>query len=94
MLEVQKYLIEKYPNILLDNTLSIHIRRGDYKKFPNIHPTISKSYMDKGDLVPDNVTIEMLKAEVDKNPDANGFIFDGFPRTNAQAVEYRIGLLH
>jgi adenylate kinase len=41
--------------------------------------------MDKGELVPDEVTIKMLKAEVDKNADAEGFIFDGFPRTNAQA---------
>jgi len=35
--------------------------------------------------VPDEVTIQMLNAEVDKNPDAQGFIFDGFPRTEAQA---------
>jgi adenylate kinase len=35
--------------------------------------------------VPDQVTIDMLNAEVEKNADANGFIFDGFPRTNAQA---------
>ena len=42
--------------------------------------------MDKGDLVPDKVTIDMLKAEVDKNPNANGFIFDGFPRTESQAI--------
>ena len=41
--------------------------------------------MDKGNLVPDEVTIKMLKAEVEKNPDAHGFIFDGFPRTDAQA---------
>jgi adenylate kinase len=41
--------------------------------------------MDKGHLVPDEVTINMLNAEVDKNADANGFIFDGFPRTAAQA---------
>ncbi|MCL4117560.1 UNVERIFIED_CONTAM: hypothetical protein GTU68_025138 [Idotea baltica] len=41
--------------------------------------------MDKGDLVPDEVTINMLKAEVEKNEDANGFIFDGFPRTESQA---------
>ncbi len=46
---------------------------------------LAKSYMDKGELVPDQVTIDMLKAEVEKNADANGFIFDGFPRTNAQA---------
>ena len=41
--------------------------------------------MDKGDLVPDEVTIDMLKAEVNKNPEAKGFIFDGFPRTESQA---------
>lgn len=47
--------------------------------------TLAKSYMDKGQLVPDEVTISMLESEVNKNPDANGFIFDGFPRTKAQA---------
>ena len=47
--------------------------------------TLAKSYMDKGHLVPDGVTIKMLNAEVEKNPDANGFVFDGFPRTQAQA---------
>jgi len=46
---------------------------------------LAKSYMDKGNLVPDQVTISMLEAEVDKNPKANGFIFDGFPRTTPQA---------
>lgn len=46
---------------------------------------LAKSYMDKGDLVPDSVTIKMLRDEVEKNPQANGFIFDGFPRTTAQA---------
>lgn len=46
---------------------------------------MAKSYMNKGELVPDEVTIGMLKSEVEKNPDARGFIFDGFPRTTAQA---------
>jgi adenylate kinase len=41
--------------------------------------------MDKGDLVPDAVTIQMLQSEVDRNPQAAGFLFDGFPRTLAQA---------
>ena len=41
--------------------------------------------MDKGDLVPDQVTIDMLEETVTKNPDVKGFIFDGFPRTTAQA---------
>ncbi len=47
--------------------------------------TLAKSYMDQGQLVPDSVTIRMLEAEVNKNPNAKGFIFDGFPRTKAQA---------
>ncbi len=47
--------------------------------------TLAKSYMDKGQLVPDAVTISMLEAEVNKNSNAKGFIFDGFPRTKAQA---------
>lgn len=46
---------------------------------------LAKSYIDNGDLVPDEVTIKMLQDEVEKNPDAAGFIFDGFPRTTAQA---------
>ena len=46
---------------------------------------LAKSYMEKGDLVPDNVTIQMLEAEVNKTPNAKGFIFDGFPRTTLQA---------
>ena len=46
---------------------------------------LAKSYMDQGQLVPDDVTIKMLESEVNKHPDAAGFIFDGFPRTTAQA---------
>jgi len=41
--------------------------------------------MDKGDLVPDHLTIKMLENEVNKNLNSNGFIFDGFPRTKNQA---------
>ncbi len=47
--------------------------------------TLAQSYMDQGDLVPDRVTINMLEQEVVQNPQAKGFIFDGFPRTTAQA---------
>ena len=45
----------------------------------------AKSYMDKGDLVPDAVTIGMLKNKLDANPDVKGYILDGFPRTTPQA---------
>ena len=41
--------------------------------------------MDKGELVPDEVTIKMLESEVIKHPNSSGFIFDGFPRTTNQA---------
>ncbi|MDC6387248.1 adenylate kinase [Maribacter sp. PR1] len=66
-----------------------HISTGDVFRY-NIKNgtalgTLAKSYIDKGDLVPDEVTIKMLEEEVDKNPEADGFIFDGFPRTVAQA---------
>lgn len=67
----------------------VHISTGDVFRFNIKNETalgmLAKSYMDKGELVPDQVTIDMLNAEVEKNADANGFIFDGFPRTNAQA---------
>ncbi|MFM7644509.1 MAG: adenylate kinase [Sphingomonadales bacterium] len=47
---------------------------------------LAKSYMDAGQLVPDEVTINMLRSEVVKHEAPKGFIFDGFPRTNAQAL--------
>jgi adenylate kinase len=45
----------------------------------------ARSYMDKGQLVPDEVTVGMLKNKITQFPDCNGFIFDGFPRTIPQA---------
>ncbi len=45
----------------------------------------AKKYMDQGLLVPDEVVIGMISSKIDESPDARGFIFDGFPRTRAQA---------
>jgi adenylate kinase len=45
----------------------------------------AKSLMDKGQLVPDEVVIGMISTALDANPDVSGFLFDGFPRTTAQA---------
>ncbi len=45
----------------------------------------AKNFMDKGQLVPDEVVIGMISSSLDENPDAKGFLFDGFPRTSAQA---------
>ena len=74
-------LIEKYG--------LIHLSTGDIFR-ANIKGetalgTLAKSFIDKGQLVPDEVTINMLRSEVVKHEDPKGFIFDGFPRTNAQA---------
>ncbi|NNC51322.1 MAG: adenylate kinase [Flaviramulus sp.] len=76
-------------NFLKEKYNLVHISTGDVFRFNIKNETalgmLAKSFMDKGELVPDQVTIDMLNAEVEKNSDANGFIFDGFPRTNAQA---------
>ncbi|MFL5773972.1 MAG: adenylate kinase [Flavisolibacter sp.] len=45
----------------------------------------AKNFMDKGQLVPDEVVIAMIDSSLEKHPDAKGFLFDGFPRTVAQA---------
>ena len=66
-----------------------HLSTGDVFRFNIQNNTdlgkLAKSYMDNGDLVPDEVTIKMLQDTVEKNPDTKGFLFDGFPRTLAQA---------
>ena len=45
----------------------------------------ARSYMDKGQLVPDEVTVKMLQSKLEKHPEARGYIFDGFPRTIPQS---------
>lgn len=74
---------------LVDRYSLVHLSTGDLFRFNIKNETelgqLAKSYMDKGALVPDSVTISMLEDAVNKNPEAKGFIFDGFPRTNAQA---------
>lgn len=68
-----------------------HISTGDVFRYNIKNGTplgvLAKSYIDKGQLVPDEVTINMLHSEVEKFPEAQGFIFDGFPRTTAQAKD-------
>lgn len=75
--------------LLRDAFQLVHISTGDLFRYNIGNNTslgaLAKSYMDQGDLVPDEVTIKMLEAEVDANQDAGGFIFDGFPRTAKQA---------
>ena len=64
------------------------ISTGDLFRFNIKNETelgkLAKSYMDKGELVPDQVTIDMLIGELRKPTETQGFIFDGFPRTAFQ----------
>lgn len=75
---------------LVDTFNLVHLSTGDIFRYNIKNETelgkLAKSYIDKGNLVPDEVTINMLEAEVEKYPEAKGFIFDGFPRTTAQAI--------
>jgi adenylate kinase len=74
-------LVEKYD--------LLHISTGDLFRYEMGNDTPlglkAKSYIEKGALVPDEVTIGMLRNKVEANPDVKGYIFDGFPRTIAQA---------
>ena len=67
----------------------VHISTGDLFRWHTKNDTALgkrvKEIMNSGTLVPDEITIAMLKEELDKNPQAKGFLFDGFPRTVAQA---------
>lgn len=67
----------------------VHLSTGDIFRYNIKNNTElgvkAKAFMDQGKLVPDELTIALLESEVKKNPTARGFIFDGFPRTAAQA---------
>jgi len=75
-------LIEKYG--------LIHLSTGDLLRGEISQGTVlgleAKKLMDQGILVPDEVVIGMISNKLDSNKDAKGFIFDGFPRTVAQAT--------
>ncbi|MFN2457011.1 MAG: adenylate kinase [Chitinophagaceae bacterium] len=67
----------------------IHLSTGDLLRGEIAEKTPlgleAKNFMDKGQLVPDEVVIGMIDSSLEKHPDAKGFLFDGFPRTVAQA---------
>jgi adenylate kinase len=66
-----------------------HLSTGDLLRSEIANQTAlgveAKKLMDKGQLVPDEVVIGMISSALDANPEAKGFLFDGFPRTPAQA---------
>ena len=75
--------------ILIERHQLVHLSTGDlFRKHLGEGTELGKlaqGYMDKGNLVPDEVVIKMVEAKVEENLSAKGFIFDGFPRTVNQA---------
>jgi len=67
----------------------IHLSTGDLLRSEISRQTKlgmeAKSIMDRGELVPDAVVVGMIASALEANPKANGFLFDGFPRTVAQS---------
>jgi len=78
-------------SLIKDKYSLIHISTGDVFRKNMSNNTdlglLAKGYMEKGELVPDKVTVDMLKDEINNFMPCNGFIFDGFPRTTFQAKE-------
>ncbi len=66
-----------------------HLSTGDLLRYEISRQTElgkeAQNFMDKGQLVPDEVVIGMISSALETNPDSKGFLFDGFPRTAAQA---------
>ena len=67
----------------------IHLSTGDLLRREIAEKTKlgleAKAFMDQGQLVPDSVVIGMIRSAIEQNPEAKGFLFDGFPRTVAQS---------
>ncbi len=76
-----KKIIEKYH--------LIHLSTGELLREHMSNGTelgkVAHTYIDQGNLVPDDLVIKMVDVEIDSHPETNGFIFDGFPRTVKQA---------
>lgn len=68
-----------------------HISTGDIFRYNIKNETpigkVAKSYIDKGQLVPDEVTVQIVKERLEQDDCKNGYLLDGFPRTVAQAQE-------
>ena len=80
-----QYIVERYriPQISTGDMLREEIRAGSELGLK------AKAFMDRGELVPDELVIELVKQRVSRADCANGYLFDGFPRTIAQADAMR-----
>lgn len=82
------YIAEKYG---LEHLSTGDLLRAEQKNQTELAQLIS-SYTDQGNLVPDELIISMLANVLDTKKNANGYIFDGFPRTTAQAEALKVML--
>jgi len=77
---------------LMDQYGLVHISTGDIFRAEITNKTElgtkAKAFMDKGELVPDEIVLGMLFSVMDRFNDAKGFVFDGFPRTIVQAEKF------
>jgi adenylate kinase len=75
---------------LIDKYGLMHLSTGNLLREEISNKTVlgleAKNFMDKGQLVPDSVVIGMIRSAIEHNPQAKGFLFDGFPRTVAQSI--------
>jgi adenylate kinase len=77
-----KNIITKYG---FDHISTGDILRREIEKYTTLGKIV-KDYIDKGQLVPDHVLIDILKSTFIHHPNATGFVWDGFPRTTVQAA--------
>lgn len=76
--------------MLIDKYKLVHLSTGDLLRNEMAAGSeigkAAKSLIEKGEFVPDEMVVSIISQQIDKNAGANGFIFDGFPRTVSQAA--------
>lgn len=82
-LNVVQELREKYPKLNQPKTLSIHIRRGEYLQFPDIHPTISIEYISEAlKLIGEYSTVFLFTEDESRWPGSRDFVMNNFSFPN------------
>ena len=85
-------------NVLSNKFGMVHVSTGDILReaVKNDSETclLAKTYMDKGDLVPDEIVLSLVAERLSKDDAKGGFILDGFPRNKNQAIELENRLKH
>lgn len=78
-------------NLLIDDYKLVHVSTGDMLRaaIKNETPVgkLAQQYMDKGQLVPDEIIHDIIVERLSQDDIKQGFLFDGYPRTKAQAID-------